>query len=231
FDQNTIDKFSIPFGELASDLQPGDELHIYESYGQINIDLFKEKKIKATFINSTLVGDTFELTFDQQVEYYELINGTIVDTSYTETVTQNIPGHLPVGVSDNDYPLPVSKLFWIEDDAQVINYATFNDRLSFTHGILSYKFETDTINHDVCFPLWSDVGYFDTYIDGLAGPYYRSSYFPNDRILKYYKKGDEEWGTPYTFTISTSEKITSESLSIFPNPVAAGSQLFLQDLG
>ncbi len=231
FDQTTIDKFSIPFGELASDLQPGDELHIYESYGQINIDLFKEKKIKATFINSTLVGDNYVLTFDQEVEYFELINGVVVDTSYIETVTQNLPRHLPVGVNDSDYPLPVDKLFWVGEEAEVCNYSEFNNKLALTHSILSYKWDSDTIDQEACFPVWLDVGYYDTYIDGLAGPYYNSSYFPNERKLKYYKKGDEEWGDPFTFTISTSEKIISESISIFPNPVATGSQIFLKDLG
>ena len=81
FNQNIIDKFSIPFGELASDLQAGDILHIYESYGRFDIGLFKEKKIKATFVSADLVEDTYVLTFNQEVEYFELINGVELDTS------------------------------------------------------------------------------------------------------------------------------------------------------
>jgi hypothetical protein len=231
FNQNTIDKFSIPFGDLASDLQAGDELHIYESYGHVNAGILKEKKIKATFVSAALVDDNYVLTFYQEVEYFELINGVELDTSYIETVNQNMPKHIPVGVSDNNYPLPVDKLFWLGEEAEVCNYSEFNDKLAMTHSVLSYMWDSDSIDHDLCFPVWLDVGYYDTYIDGLAGPYFISGYFPNERRLKYYKKGDEEWGTPYTFTISTSEKIISESVSIFPNPVAAGAQLFLQDLG
>ncbi|MBK7426921.1 MAG: T9SS type A sorting domain-containing protein [Saprospiraceae bacterium] len=69
------------------------------------------------------------------------------------------------------------------------------------------------------------------YIEGLAGPYYKHAiFYERERSLKYFKKGNEESGEPFTFTVSTSEKLNSEAVSIFPNPVAAGSEIFLKNL-
>jgi hypothetical protein len=97
-------------------------------------------------------------------------------------------------------------------------------------SVTGLSFEDSDPNN--CFPFVFDLGSTSTYIEGLGGPYYKDNMFASrERNLIYYKKGNEEWGTPFTFTVSTSEQINSKSISIFPNPVAAGSQIFLQDLG
>ncbi|MFZ9954806.1 MAG: T9SS type A sorting domain-containing protein [Flavobacteriales bacterium] len=62
------------------------------------------------------------------------------------------------------------------------------------------------------------------YIEGLGGPYF-GEYFnclnfsSASHYLMYYKKGNETWGTPLSFTTS-QETIEQIQLTIFPNPAS-----------
>lgn len=224
WDESLIEKLSIPFGDLAADLQQDDILHIEEIYISPP-NQASRKLIKAQFLNKSFdpLTDSYQLSFKQEVDHWENMNGQISQSIYIDTTITYIGRHLWLDTSQFEYPVPVNRIF---GTGEKINYFKFNDRLRTTVTGLSYE------NQGTCFPFVFDYYSSSDYIEGLGGPYYKDNMFiSRERNLIYYKKGNEEWGDPFTFTVSTSEKIRSESISIFPNPVAAGSQIFLQDLG
>jgi hypothetical protein len=65
-------------------------------------------------------------------------------------------------------------------------------------------------------------GCFDCvqYIEGLGGGYYDCFGITSReyRGLRYYKKSNEEWGTPFDFTVSTKEVSTEFGFKYYPNP-------------
>lgn len=80
-----------------------------------------------------------------------------------------------------------------------------------------------TSNEDPCFSYVSyspHTVYY--YIDGL-GHYYFGDATPNQnhRLLEYYKKGSEEWGTPINFDYLMSVEAKyqkSIATTVYPNP-------------
>ncbi len=71
-------------------------------------------------------------------------------------------------------------------------------------------------------PKTTNMGYLDkTYVEGLGGDYYTRYDFAFESYgLVYWKKGIEEWGTPYTCSdlLNVAEIEKNPVLSIFPNP-------------
>jgi len=75
----------------------------------------------------------------------------------------------------------------------------------------------------VCFKLIPDAGGIQgIYIPGLGGPYHECSLsMMGDEYcynLVYYKKGDIEAGTPFTFTGIEKIETTGSMVKIYPNP-------------
>jgi hypothetical protein len=229
-DETILDKFNIPFGEIASDLQPGDELHIEESYSLPSAEESR-KLIKAKFLEKSFdtLNNSYHLSFRQEVDEWKNIDGQITQSTYIDTAVSIIGRHLLLDSRELEYPVPLRRILEVGEKSEFLRYAFFNDKLKLDMAQLDL--DSSVVDRS-CFPFIYDIDEGYQFIEGLAGPYFKHySVYPNERTLKYYKKGTEEWGEPFTFTVSTSEKIISESVSIFPNPVAAGSQIFLQDLG
>jgi len=65
-------------------------------------------------------------------------------------------------------------------------------------------------------------GCFDCvqYIEGLGGGYYDCFGITSRefRGLRYYKKGKEEWGTPFDFTVGIQNTQVSGNFTVYPNP-------------
>ncbi|MDX1410018.1 MAG: T9SS type A sorting domain-containing protein, partial [Saprospiraceae bacterium] len=60
-----------------------------------------------------------------------------------------------------------------------------------------------------------------TYLEGLGGPYYQRTCPPqivDTRELRYFRKGNEEWGEPFDFTVSVHDALSDGTLQIYPNP-------------
>lgn len=229
WDSTLLDKFNTPFGDLASDLEAGDELHIQE-FQEYSTDNWTKKEIKSTFINSEFDPDinSYRLNFRNEILQTTNIEGQIQEITYEDTNIQTIGKDMPDGQYIVDYPLSINRVLKNPGFGEIITYSLFDNRLSFGKQRENPAFSESK----QCFLHDEENNCRHEYIEGLAGPYFScSAPLRKERILKYYKKGSEEWGEPFTFTVSTSEKISSESISIFPNPVTAGSQIFLQDLG
>lgn len=60
------------------------------------------------------------------------------------------------------------------------------------------------------------------YIEGLGGGYIQCFAIGQawSHTLRYYKKGNEEWGTPFDFTVSTTDIAQTGDFNIYPNPVS-----------
>ncbi len=76
--------------------------------------------------------------------------------------------------------------------------------------------------NDSCFfeAISEGINYF-LHFNGLGGPYYNDFWDPNNfsyRGLKYYKKGDEEFGTPFNpqdLTVSVKDSETIKNVAIY----------------
>src|SRR5690606_17944602 len=95
WDEEILEKFNIPFGDVASDLQPGDELHIEESYSLSSADESR-KRIKAMFLEKTFdtLSNSYHLIFRQEVDEWKNINGQITQLTYIDTSVSIIGRHL-----------------------------------------------------------------------------------------------------------------------------------------
>lgn len=229
WDTALLNKFNTPFGDLASDLEGGDELHIQE-FHENSKDNWTKKDIKSTFINSEFDPDinSYRLNFRDEILQTTNIEGQIREITYVDSNILTIGKDMPDDHYTVDYPLPINRVHMNPGLGEIITYSLFNNRLSFGKQRENPAFSESS----QCFLHDEENNCRHEYIEGLAGPYFScNAPLRKERILKYYKKGSEEWGDPFTFTVSTSEKISSESVSIYPNPVAAGSQIYLQDHG
>ncbi|MBK7426920.1 MAG: hypothetical protein IPI60_07765 [Saprospiraceae bacterium] len=203
WDNNLIEKLNTPFGDLASDLQIGDELHIKESDRQFNI--LRERFTKATFLAKSFdeENNNYHLAFRQEVKYWEEIGSQFYEMEYIDTSVTTIGRHAPNDSAMLNYPVPLNRIFDSGETGEIFNYSFLNERLILKQTEYSLEFSASKN----CFPILSYGFPFPEYIEGLAGPYFVNIIqFPFERTLKYYKKGTEEWGEPFTFTVSTFEK-------------------------
>jgi hypothetical protein len=71
------------------------------------------------------------------------------------------------------------------------------------------------------------------YIEGVGGPYFSASTIGHEsRLLKYYKKGSETWGTPYDFDLlsNTKEVISAiQPIQITPNPATHQATIQMEE--
>ncbi len=227
WDENLIEKLHTPFGDLAADLQVGDVLHIEDSYSIIFSDA-RRRYIKATFLEKTYDPELYSYTliFREEVQEWRNYQGQITESEYIDTTEHYISRYLQSDSGLFDYPVPVNRIFDAGGPGEIFNYSLFNNKLALNKAGISFGFS----EVDNCFPFVFDVGEGFDYIEGLAGPYYKHQvFYPRERTLKYYKKGNEEWGDPFTFTVSTKDQIHYQPITISPNPVPAGEEINLSN--
>lgn len=227
WDEHLIEKLHTPFGDLAADLQVGDVLHIEDSYSIIFSDA-RRRYIKATFLEKTYDPElhSYTLIFKEEVQEWRNYQGQITESEYIDTTEYSLRRYLNTDNELIDYPVPINRIFDAGGLGDIFNYSLFKNKLKLYKAGISFSFSEE----DNCFPFVYDIGEGFDYIEGLAGPYYKHQvFYPRERTLKYYKKGNEEWGTPYTFTVSTKDRATYQPVTISPNPVSAGEEIYIHN--
>lgn len=232
-EEEIVQQTKIPFGDLASDLQEGDELHILDIKGHEFLGNITTKEIRAFFMFKTYdaVRGEYSLTFAEEVNEIKWVEGETTERTYRDTTTTVISKWPGIEVAE-EVSVPINQFFWddIEEWANFVNYGLYNERLTYTYMPVSYG-EFGMEIPDGCFPLTFDLDGPYSYYHGLAGPYYDTgNFYPVYRMLNFYKKGDEEFGDPFDFVLSAEEKLIASGIEMYPNPVGNHKELFVTNL-
>jgi len=227
-----VQQTKTPFGDLASDLKAGDELHILEMEGHESIGRIKTKEIRAIFLSKDFDNEKgeYNLTFAEEVNESEWIDGVTTERTYRDTTITVISRWPGLEIADTA-SVPVNQYFWADDNsASFVNYGLYNERLTYSHMPASFR-EPNMEIPDGCFPLVFDLNGPYSYYNGLAGPYYNTgNFYPVSRMLQYYRKGEEEFGDPFEFLVSTEDKMVAAGIEMFPNPVGEYKELHVTNL-
>ena len=167
-------------------------------------DIFHVREFGSAF------GGGFEKQFSYEIlsKYYSTENDTVFYSRHVKTAltTSDDPGE------------------WFFDDYQdTVFYANLDSLIN--NGVIDTVFsDSDMYNGRIVNYHHYELEYYygsDTYIEGCGGSYL-STYDVEQNIdhtleLKYFKKGDEEWGTQ--LMVSTGPLLTNnKNLIVYPNP-------------
>jgi hypothetical protein len=193
------------------DFQPGDEIHVYYyayliPYFSTEIQqliykyleredfddsvIYTVERIKSRYFHNHQ-GSTFEFTHD-----------TIAETYGPDEEFDKLPGEI---ILDDDYGAFYYSMNTTWHQAKIWpSYVTW-----------LFQSTDDCWNFMVVTGCLSDY----TWFNGLGGPYHQCYYMGGEieRSLVYYKKGDEEWGTPLVI-VGVDEQNISQNARIYPNP-------------
>jgi len=189
---------NINLKEQYYDFQVGDEFHILDIQGY-QIPPPDENRIIIRYLSRVDYEDKIVYTYERK------INSNIPkDTLLMEVVK----GELLFNTEPNEYYVDGSMLH------KVIIENTPLPKMS-TYTNYNFMYNSD---NDPCLDIIYVDGCFHSYdyFIGLGGPYYCCDYWYtiDCHKLVYYKKGNTEWGTP--FSIPKYEK--DYSFNIYPNP-------------
>jgi hypothetical protein len=197
------------------DFQPGDELHVISlstNWGSVMSD--SQQTILKYLERTDHPDSTVYLVERIQSRSYTLWGNTTFTFTHdtiTETITPNpgfdkLPGEVVMdtitfGSEMITYGL---KMSLGAQQAKIIpdaNYWFFYGSENCWYSVIIDGCTTD----------------YD-YFKGLGGPYlWCWVWEPNYRTLVYYKKGDEEWGTPLVI-VGVDEAKASRDVKVYPNP-------------
>ncbi len=195
-------------------MEVGDEFHIE----QTEYSEYPRRK------EETITNKTW-LPTEEKFIYTKSIKSEILDSvryinmepffyySYattTETDTNNL----------NDYLMLDELHFGTEDIfSQGMAKGRYNDSLFYIGEQMNYFDLSMTYTPSWCQSIVALYGDLDYYIEACGGPYkqYGSADLgeAHDYILKYYKKANNEWGTP--FILSNNEYVKG-NIELYPNP-------------
>lgn len=211
--------------EEVFDFEPGDEFHVKE-FTEVFPNSSSLWEIN-TVLDHYWIEDKFYLVTKYCARRINYNAPSTYDTIfYNDTITGMYNSHfIPYVGFDN-----VSK------QQQWSGDATERDFAFTTQGVHElyqkrYKLVTDGLfapyPYDCIMEIITDeMGYTNEYfLDGLGGPYwdFSDNWWVSERKLVYYKKANEEWGTPYLCdTLLTgvyNETQYAAQTNIFPNPV------------
>ncbi len=214
------------------DFDPGDEMHIYEhsmSWLQDNFRYYEiHRVLDKQWMNDSVVFYSMERCFRQ--EY--ILSDTLVTGHDTTNVYMNIHSYEDPGMDH----LPETPVF---DDSGFGEYyfyyqgdAPVPDRVSktFLGGFFYDPWEE-------CITMMIDYDYSKYYVEGLGGPYWDYGSFGSENLreLVYFKKGDEEWGEPYScdslLITGNSEPFEIIAFSMAPNPMEESTRIIINTQG
>lgn len=191
----------------------GDEFHIEEG------NIFSKHYYKVFILSKQLdANNHWEYTYDVvRHVFWEYNFDTNSDTAIelSGTVPQQL---LPQTIVD----LSALPMIFYQDSSGIGGYSKIEPS-NINNRVQKVFDEAFWESDDGCWGYgFLSISYLNTYIEGLGGPYGGSS--SGNAImatLKYYKKGNEIYGTPIDFDlIMPTENIIgeSENLKIYPNP-------------
>ena len=210
------------------DYNIGDEFHYsyHESYLSSYIPYSKDSIRILKVLNKNVTQDSVTYTFKRCEKDVKRVDTNFITTSYyNDTINTTI-------IYANVNKL-IDKYLPEESILEYNNTHLSNLKMKFamnkrTNKILPSQAEMYLNNSgDEC---WSEI-FFDgcaincEYIEGCGGPYYYCMFGLTEykSQLLYYKKGNEEWGTPLNcdaiLNAGINENNNNANISIYPNPV------------
>lgn len=205
----------------------GDEIHIADEKSYSNDSHYRSVKqsVKYIYLDKKEYSDSIIYIVDYEMEEQKTTvqgNTPIYENNYTHDTIQmlhkmdSILGKLSgeivyTGIGFSDVRIEIGKR---------------NKKILYSHAEIE---ENRWGENDSCWSYVIKDGCFGipVYYQGLGGPYHNCSYFMDYsfREFRYYKKGNETWGTPITIT-PIMEYNPNNSILVYPNP--ASDYIFVQ---
>jgi len=192
------------------DFQPGDEIHVY--YYAYLIPNFTTEIQQS--IHKYIERSDFNDSVTYEVEriksrFFENYQGSTFEFVH-DTISETF------GPDQNFDKLPGETIFDDEYGAFYYRMNTSWHQAKIWPSYESWLFPAD----DDCWSYLIIDGCLSdhTYFKGLGGPYHYCMLWGEiERSLVYYKKGNEEWGTPLVIVGVDEQKISKE-VKVYPNP-------------
>ena len=220
--QMTLSGFDLPEAgtqnltwKQVHDFEIDDIFHIEAISNSINARV--NSQLLRRVLSKQILGDTIVYEMEDKVKYSRITNENNTFTAKIDTTV------LYIGANTKFDILPGIAY---HENSIIYGGYDINHMRQGPHdinklvGSLSYVVPF----YDTCFDyiIMDGCFYNDEYIKGLGGPYYHCSYPPWDEIyrkLVYYKKGDNEWGTPLEFNVGVNPHgFVDKVINIYPNP-------------
>jgi hypothetical protein len=197
--------------------QVGDEIHIEESIYSgdlVSIEQYAQRIVDRTDYTDSVSYEMeikswvyYGFTADLDPQPYDTVFVTrtySIDTTYLDIA----PGH-PFFTDDNE---GLGTYNWLDEGQFGIK------KVFMSEAFMGINEEQNCYSELIDWGCFSD-GYRN-YLEGLGGPYYNcisSAKSSHNRVLKYFQKGDEEWGEPLNVE---NVKANYVPLKIYPNPAS-----------
>ena len=195
------------------DFQPGDEIHVYyyayliPQFSTEIQQLIYKYLIREDFSDSvTYTVERIKSRFfeNHQGSTFEFVHDTITETYTPNEDFDKLPGEVVM----DDESLYGAFYYRMENEWQKSKIKPSPNSWLFPDG-------------DECWIYYLFSGCLSDYYwhKGLSGPYHQCYYMGGEieRSLVYYKKGDEEWGTPLVI-VGVDEQRISQNVRVYPNP-------------
>lgn len=221
---------------LIYDYQIGDEFHYegHESFWFGNPDQHK-RIIRVIDIQN--VGDSrtaqFEVYWWKQTAPGSVTTGFRLDTVDYDGLSQNLAEAMP---GEAEQMFDTTNLWGSLDLVEYGHHQSGLHAVQLPDFIEALQWEPDTNGYWVPAQTISGYHHYESYFAvGLGRTYQRiylwdglNDYADIEESLVYFKKGIEEWGTPFTMSeIQTVDSQVKNDLLIFPNPIRSGQTLNL----
>jgi len=197
------------------DFDPGDVLHVYETnYNCCGTPTCKmlHRRTIYTYLDRADYPDSIVYHVDREIHE--------VTTQYPDTVSVKV-FYDTISQVVKPYPqfdMLLGELLLSDGGTQIDlirQYTNLGQECKYFSGTLNYE-------NDSCWKFLSYYGGGPSYnIKGLGGGYYDYNEICSRslRELQYYKKGNNEWGTPFNFT-GVETLHTQKEVKVYPNPAS-----------
>ena len=207
------------------DFEIGDEFHISEeSWVYFTYEGFNYIKI---VLDKLVANNEITYTFSRcgRKEYHDV--NPVIDTlwSIQDTIEESIDISSPLynvfeALPDQYIKIGDTNFYEYSWTTQQLNPQFFRIEKTLYEGFYS------DYPHDCIYQIITSKSPFwpENFYDGLGGPFWEQyTYWSSSRKIIYYKKGEEQWGSPYncdSLLVSQPEiRLAKASISIAPNPM------------
>jgi len=207
---------NLTWKDVFGDFYPGDELHVMQEwcYGDLSEQSCGKRNSIFKYLNRFEYEDSVKYSIERTESLITTYQGDITGYNFTHDTITSVIHYQP----DNNFN-KLSQEPIIQGDVISYNLQSVKHAMTKTLGLYD---DLERISDDCWTFPESDVLYFNPeYMKGLGGPYYWASMWHSytKRQLVYYKKGDQEWGSPLTIVDETGIDMLDEPvISVFPNP-------------
>jgi len=207
--------------ENIFDFEVDDELHIHQFASSWLQNHYFYYEIHRVLDKEWISDSVINYSFEHCIRRLYIDSDTLILSHDTSSVSVNIKVHEDPGLNEVPDKTLSSDIIW---EMAYYWYLQF----MYDEPVKMCKFQQAGYYYDEqmdCIVPLIDYENNAYFLEGLGGPYWNYGSFgsENYRGLVYYKKGDDEWGDPYScdsllVEISTN-KPGSEKVIIAPNPM------------